>query len=138
MRELICLMMLIATLGQANLLKRSYAHQKDIVSTRESLRRLASLTMEMFQSQDPPQGTAFWRALGRDTPIYDLWGQEFKMEIYAGESQKVFLWLSAGPDQIYGSGDDIKVRVPYQKGATLDLTHPEISGETGLFSIDAK
>lgn len=138
MRKFLLIFVVLATLVQVVLLVRRFRAEEQLVTTRESVKRLATLTMETFHGQDPPQGAAFWQAIGRTEPILDIWGQEFHMEVFAGESHKEYLWISAGPDGKRGTSDDIKARVPYQKGSTLDLTHPGNSSDFGLSSSDAK
>lgn len=138
MRELFIVLVLAASVAQGAIFFHRYRQEQDAALTRASVKRLAGLTMELFRSEDPPQGKAFWQAIGRAEPMRDVWGQEFRMEIFFGDTHKEFIWSSAGPDGKFASADDIKARVPYQRGATLDLTHPEILPDSGASSTDAK
>ncbi|MGZ3693818.1 MAG: hypothetical protein ACXWQO_06430 [Bdellovibrionota bacterium] len=138
MRELLLALMLMATLAQMAILQKQFSAEKKIVTTRESVKRLSLITINVFKGQDPPSGKAFWESLGRSGPMYDVWGQEFRLEIFVGDTHKEYIWESAGPDRQWGTPDDIKARVPYQRGVTLDLTQPEISSESTPDSKDAK
>jgi hypothetical protein len=137
MRELLLVLMLLATIAQAAIMRQRLQRERDIVTTRESVKKLAAITLQVFKGQDPPVGMAFWQGLNRTEPMYDLWGQEYRLEVLTGETHKEFIWQSAGPDRQYGTADDIRARVPYQRGVTLDLTHPEINRDSGPSSSDA-
>lgn len=102
-----------------------------VLEARTAVSRLAKLTLEVFERRSPPQGQAFWKAIGRDAPILDPWGQEYRMEIFSGESSRQFIWISAGPDGRFGNRDDLRAQVPYQDGATLDLTPLSPEGAQG-------
>ncbi len=137
MRELVLAFMILATLAQAMVVKQQFQREREIVATQDSVKKLAAITTQVFRGQNPPTGMAFWERLQRTEPMKDIWGQEFRMEIFGGESQKEYIWESAGPDRQYGTRDDIRARVTYQNGATLDLTHPGINPESGPNSSDA-
>ena len=139
MREFFLLLILLITAFQAAVIEREFRRERKVNEVREDLRRLSTLTIEYFRGKEPPQGKEFWEAIGRPggEPIYDTWGQEYRLDIFPGETHREYIWVSAGPDRAFGTGDDIKVRVPFPR-ENPDLTRPGITTETGPTSLDAK
>lgn len=139
MRELFLLLFLLTTAFQAAVLGREFQRSQKISETREDLRRLSKLTLEFFRGKEPPRGKEFWTAIGRQNgePIFDPWGQEYRLDVFEGETHREYLWVSAGPDRTFGNSDDLKVRVPLPR-ENPDLTRPGITPDSGPTSIDAK
>jgi hypothetical protein len=137
MRELIVLLMMLVTGAQLVLVNHRLAAEKTVAETKQNVKRLASLTLDVFHGQDPPEGASLWAAIGRTSPMVDPWGQEYRMEVLQGQFYREYIWVSAGPDRVMGSQDDLKARVPFQHGNGPDLTRPEISPEGSTGSTEA-
>ena len=102
-------------------------HRDDeTISTRQSLRRLAALTVGHFPDRQLGSAEEFWKAIGRGgNPMRDRWGQEFRLQVLEERGQHAYAWSSAGPDGVWATRDDITVPVPYPKGGGA-LPPPDI------------
>ncbi len=90
---------------------------RDVLGTKESLRRLSALTVRNFPDRSLETPDLFWKAIGREgQPMLDLWGNEYKVEIRMVGDQRQYAWQSAGPDRQWNTADDVHVDVPYAIG----------------------
>lgn len=95
------------------------------VSTREDLRKLGLVSMNLFRNGRPPSPETFWVEIGRTEPLRDPWGNPYRLEAKLGE-RKYFEWSSAGQDRSFGTADDISQPIRFDSGTSLDLTSPEL------------
>lgn len=93
-------------------------NEREVQRVYAGLRRLAALAVRNFPDRnlDPPE--LFWKSIGRDSPMVDAWGTEYRV-MSEGETPKRFYWRSAGPDTRWGTRDDLSVEVPF-----VDLPAP--------------
>jgi hypothetical protein len=108
--------------------------EKSRIEAQGEVKRLALVTLRLFRYGRPPTGEAFWKEIGRKDPMLDPWGKAYVLETpQAG----LFLWRSAGPDEGYGTEDDLVAKIPYGEGVTLDLSNPLIGPQSDPV-IDAR
>lgn len=91
--------------------------EKNAMQVKSHLGRLAALTIQNFPDKAMLRANSFWKSLGRDRPILDLWGSAY--ELQSLEGGKRLFWCSAGPDKAWGTIDDIRVEIPYTEGAKI-------------------
>jgi hypothetical protein len=102
----------------------AYATWRDLnndvagLTERAKLRRLSTLTIQNFPARDLESPDLFWKSIQREgNPMRDSWGVEYRLSISGDAASREYTWASAGPDQRFGTADDILVKVPYPTGA---------------------
>lgn len=131
---LLCLLLLTA--GQGLAIARLGQNFYRSIEAREAVRRIAENAFRYFEGRRPPEGAAFWKALNRETPLHDPWGQAYIVE---HKTDGGFLCRSAGADGVVQTDDDLIREIPY--GFTLDMLQPEKSSPEpgpGQWTRDAK
>jgi hypothetical protein len=140
LRKLLFVLVLLLTGLYAAYMVRLYLQQREIQQMLVGMRRLAALVIQDYPDRQPPtqEGNRdFWRHLGRKGPITDAWGLPFVLERreQAGGGA-IFVWRSAGPDQLWDTADDLEVVVPYAdkpKGQPdFDAAPPSAGNSEGL------
>lgn len=129
--------MILVTAGQAAFFTGRFQAEMKVADAQATVRRLARLTFEIFQGQEPPAGGSLWQAIGKPAPMIDPWGQEYRMEVLPGQYYREYIWQSAGKDHAFGSRDDLRARVPYSHENAPDVTQPEMNSENGNGSTGA-
>ncbi len=117
---------------------RHSEEQRFRLVAKEEMRRFAVLTLRLFRRDgQPPSAEMFWAEVARKEPLLDPWGSPYQLRNHKKE-ERAFEWLSAGPDRIYGSADDLNYAVPYGDGINLDLTQPGMDPSLDNRVIDAR
>jgi hypothetical protein len=104
------------------------------ILAKDDLLRLARLSLRLFPDRDPPLGDSFWMSpelRGLKEPI-DPWGHRYRL---VKDGQERFLWVSAGPDGAFLSGDEIVQLVPV--GAAQYMEAPPREENSGPTSTGA-
>lgn len=118
----LALVLLLTAAHGADLVSQGITHWRS-VEARLEVKRLAENTLRYFEARKPPTGEAFWRTIGRNTPLLDPWGQAYALDI---PQEGSFRWRSGGPDQRLGTPDDLSAEVPYGERLLQDLTQPSV------------
>ncbi len=97
---------------------------KEVQRVQVGLRRLAALSVRNFPDRNLNDADLFWKAIGREKPMRDPWGTEFRVE---GKEGRRYFWRSAGPDGRWDTADDLAVEIPFvdSPGLSPDLLNQE-------------
>ncbi len=134
MRELWLVFSLVISLGWLFWAATGISIQRQKFATREELKRLSKVTLQIFSRGRPPAGEEFWRSVGLEKPIQDPWGTPFRLTTPEPER---FEWRSAGPDRFFDTADDLELKVPYGASLQPDV-HPAEAQELGRPSTDVR
>lgn len=93
----------------------------------DDLGRLIRVSLKFFGDGRPPSTEEFWKAVGMAKPLLDPWGTPYRLE---SSESIAFLWRSAGPDRLYGTADDLQVRVPFGAEQIPGLPDPAFEDPT--------
>jgi hypothetical protein len=92
-------------------------NQRDVRAARESLRKLATLTIRNFPERNLDTPDLFWKAIGREgDPMRDPWGTAYQLSQREEAGARLYFWTSAGADALFATRDDVVVEVPYPAG----------------------
>lgn len=104
---------------------RDVRNWQESALARESLRRLAALTIRNFPERNLENPELFWKSIGREgDPIRDYWGQAYEVNWTGEGASRSYRWYSCGPDRRPGTADDIVVEVPYPAGILPEGAEP--------------
>lgn len=116
-----------------------FIQEKAIVETRQSLRRLSTLTISQYPESFPPKVEAnkeFWSKIGRTDPMRDYWGTEYRLLARQEKGRVEFFWRSAGPDGMWQTADDVEFQIPFPAHGFLGPSEEDYG--SGTPALDAR
>ena len=93
------------------------SEEQKILRVKSHLSRLAALSLQNFPERGLLKADGFWKAIGNEKPIQDVWGTAYDLESQEGGNR--LFWRSAGPDKVLGTMDDIRAQIPYSDGPKI-------------------
>lgn len=124
---------LLSSYEATKMAERVFLLTKSMQAT-EELGRLQRATIRGFHDKKPPAETEFWTEVKRADPLKDPWGMPYRLA-KIGED---LVWVSAGPDRILSSKDDLAKYILVRDGVIVYLENTIDEPPLGTRVMDAK